>query len=88
MILGRVVGNVVASQKHTDFIGHKVLIIQPLDENKQEINTSFLALDAVQAGKGDIILAAREGNTARQILENDKAPFHSVVLAIVDAISK
>jgi hypothetical protein len=33
------------------------------------------------------VLAAREGNTARQILGKDDDPFHSVILAVVDEVT-
>jgi len=47
----------------------------------------FLAVDSVQAGVGDLVLAAREGNTARQILGRDEDPLHAVILGIVDAVT-
>ena len=46
----------------------------------------FLAIDSVQAGPGDLVLAAREGNTARQILGRDEDPLHAVILGIVDEV--
>jgi microcompartment protein CcmK/EutM len=86
MILCRVVGHAVSTVKHPSFEGHTVLIVQPVNERGEAINRSFLASDSVQAGVGDLVLAAREGNTARQILGSDSDPFHAVVLAIVDEV--
>ena len=43
-------------------------------------------MDSVQAGVGDLVLCAREGNTARQILGKDTDPLHSVILGIVDTV--
>ena len=87
MILCRVVGNAVATIKHPVYIGKTVLIVQPVrPDGKTPRLSSFLAIDSVQAGVGDLVLCAREGNTARQILGNDDDPLHSVVLAVVDAI--
>ena len=48
----------------------------------------FLAVDSVQAGPGDLVLAAREGNTARQILGNSSDPFHAVIVGIVDEVQE
>ena len=89
MILCRVLGNSVSTVKHPCYEGHKVLVVQPVSSaGESALGASFLAVDSVQAGIGDLVLCAREGNTARQILGNDEDPFHSVVLAIVDAIDR
>ena len=84
MILCRVKGNVVASAKHPSFEGHRVLIVQPLDEKGDDKGDSFLAQDSVQACAGDTVLVAREGNCARQVLGRDEDPFHAVIMGIVD----
>jgi microcompartment protein CcmK/EutM len=87
MILCRVKGNVVATIKQPCFTGHRILIVQPIDENRKDKGDSFLACDSVQAGPGDIVLVEREGNSARQILGTPNDPFHSVIVAIVDEIA-
>lgn len=87
MQLCRVKGNVVATMKQPCFTGHKIMIVQPIDENRQDKGDSFLACDSVQAGPGDIVLVQREGNTARQILGTPNDPFHSVIVGIVDEIA-
>ncbi len=84
MILCRVKGNVVASAKYPSFEGHRVLIVQPLDEKGDDKGDSFLAQDSVQACPGDTVLVAREGNCARQILGTADDPFHSIIMGIVD----
>ncbi len=64
-------------------------MVQPVcSDGESALGASFVALDSVQAGIGDLVLCAREGNTARQILGNDEDPFHSVVLAVVDMIER
>lgn len=89
MILGRVIGNAVSTVKHPCFEGKTVLIVQPVGlDGKTPQGPSFLSVDSVQAGPGDLVLAAREGNTARQILGSDNDPLHSVILGIVDALDK
>ena len=87
MILCRVLGNAVATVKEDCYIGKTVLVVQPVkSDGKTALGASFLSVDSVQAGIGDLVLCAREGNTARQILGRDSDPLHSVVLAIVDEI--
>ena len=87
MILCRVVGNAVSTVQHSVYDGRIVLVCQPVQpDGKSKIGGEFLAVDSVQAGVGDLVLASREGNTARQILGTDNCPFHSVILGIVDHI--
>jgi len=87
VILAKVKGTVTATLKHQSYIGKKVLVVQPIEHNSfNEKGGSFLAVDSVQAGVGDIVLVAREGSTARQVLGLDTDPFHSVILGIVDEV--
>ena len=87
MILAKVKGSVTATLKHPVYVGKKVLAVQAInDKTFKEKGESFLAVDSVQAGIGDIVLVAREGSTARQILGNDNDPFHSVIVGIVDEV--
>jgi ethanolamine utilization protein EutN len=86
MKLCRVMGNVVATVKHPTYVGHKLMIVQPLDEQRKEIGDSFLAVDLVQAGAGDTVLVMQEGNGVRQLLKVQKLPIRSVIVGIVDAV--
>ena len=56
--------------------------------NNIEEGHSFLSVDFVQAGAGDIVLVSQEGNAARQLFEDDSAPVHSVILGIIDTIEQ
>ena len=88
MILARVIGNSVSSVKHPSYQGPKVMVVQPVETDTHTAKgSSFLALESVHAGVGDLVVAAREGNTARQILKNSDAPFHAVIVGIVDEVS-
>lgn len=88
MILGRVIGNAVSTIMHPVYEGKTVLVVEPIDNHGKAIGTPFLSIDSVQAGEGDIVLASREGNTARQILGTKADPFHSVIHAIVDFVAE
>lgn len=87
MKLCRVTGNVVATVKHPAYRGHKLMIVQPVDEAGADVGTTFLAVDLVQAGPGDTVLVMQEGNGVRQILRVDKLPIRSVIVGVVDAVS-
>lgn len=88
MLICKVLGNVVATLKHPAYEGHKILVVQPLDIDSRPTGSSFLAVDFVQAGEGDTVLVAPEGNAARQMFGDDTAPVHSVITALVDEIDK
>ncbi len=88
MILCRVIGNAVSTVQHACYDGRKVMVVQPVTvDTRTPRATSFLAVDAVQAGPGDLVLAAREGNTARQILGDPDAPLHAVIVGVVDEVT-
>ena len=87
MILCRVVGNAVSSIQHPAYDGKAVMVVQPVKtDTHTPMKTEFLAVDAVQAGPGDLVLVAREGNTARQILRAGAEPLHSVIVGVVDTV--
>jgi ethanolamine utilization protein EutN len=88
MILGKIIGNVVSTQKLEVYIGYKILIVQPVDPDGQSHGRAFLAIDTVQAGSGDTVIVIDEGNSARQIIDDSMAPIRSVIAGIVDAVNK
>ena len=87
MKLARVIGNVVATCKVPSYTGHKLLIVQPVDEWGNDISESFLSMDIVDAGPGDVVLVEQEGNAARQLLGTMDDPFHSVIVGVVDRVN-
>ena len=86
MRLCRVLGTVVATAKHPTYHGHKLLVVQPLDEKGERAGSSFLAVDVVQAGVGDLVLVMSEGNGVRQILKQQILPIRSLIVGIVDQV--
>jgi microcompartment protein CcmK/EutM len=89
MILCKVLGPVVSTEKHPAFAGLKLLVVQPVDEEGAHVGKSFLAVDrAVQAGEGDTVLVLREGTGIRQLFGvplAGKLPIRSCIVGIVDA---
>lgn len=86
MILAKVLGPVVSTIKHEALRGRSLFVVQPLDKNKMPAGQTLLALDSVQAAVGDVVLINREGNSCRQILENELAPINSLIVGIVDRV--
>ncbi|MFV2071817.1 MAG: EutN/CcmL family microcompartment protein [Thermoanaerobaculales bacterium] len=85
MLLGRVVGTVVASRKEATLEGLKFLILKQLDVDGSETGGYRVAADAVGAGAGEVVLFAT-GSSARQTRVTDKRPCDAVIMAIVDTL--
>ena len=87
MVLAKVKGNIVSTQKNAYLKGHKLLIVHAIDlENNYIGEKDVVALDFVDAGIGDTVLLVQEGKAVQQILGHRKAPVHSIIVAIVDSI--
>jgi ethanolamine utilization protein EutN len=87
MRLCRVKGTVVSTVKQPCYEGRKLLVVQPVNEEGEEQGHSFLAVDRVQAGEGDLVLVNSEGNGARQLIPIEKLPIRSLILGIVDEVA-
>lgn len=86
MIIGKVTGTVVTTVSHPHYKNRRLLVVQPLMLPGAEPAGDFLALDNTQAGVGDTVLVNREGNGARQVLENPDGCIISVIVGIVDSL--
>ncbi len=87
MLIGRVVGTVVATHKEPSLDGLKFLLVQRTAPDG-ELNDSFVvAADAVGAGSGDLVLCAA-GSSARQTSVTKDRPIDSTVMAIVDLVEE
>ncbi len=64
-----------------------MLVVQPLTLPGDEIEGDFIALDNTNAGIGDTVLVNREGNGARQVLNNPDACVISLIVGIVDSVN-
>lgn len=88
MIFAKVVGNVVATQKNENLVGKKLMLILPLDTKGNPIGTEIVAVDAVGAGIGDLVIAIAEGRSAREVAKskNPLTPIDTVIAGIVDVM--
>lgn len=88
MKLCRVLGPVVSTAKHPTYVGRKLLVVQPVDDRGGDLGSSFLAVDDVQAGVGDLVLVMQEGNGVRQLLKmGSQVPIRSLIVGIVDQVT-
>jgi ethanolamine utilization protein EutN len=86
MLLARVIGTVVATIKSPGLEGVKLLVVQPLDRDRQPSGSPVVAADAVHmAGPGELVyvVAARE---AAQAMPEPFVPVDHAIVGIVDAV--
>ncbi len=86
MKLGRVIGNVVCSQKVESWEGIKLLLVQPLNERMEEAGDPLIACDTVQAGPDDIVFY-EGGREAALGLKNWFNPSDATIMGIVDSVT-
>lgn len=85
MTAARVVGTVTATMKHAHYEGKKLLVVKPVDIRGEVQGKSFIAVDAVQAGIGDLVLVIDEGGSAREMLEYPEGEtIRAVAAGIID----
>ena len=86
MFLARVTGVVVATIKHPHLAGRKLLLVTPEPTPGRPALPAVIAVDSVDAGVGDRVLVADEGNTAAQVLGLPRGPVRTIVVGVVDAV--
>lgn len=86
MYLARVSGTVVASQKEPSMEGSRLMLLERLDEAMKPKGDYVVAVDAVGAGEGEVVLFA-SGSSARQTRVTKDRPADAVIMAIVDSFT-
>ena len=86
MLIARVVGELVATQKHPSHEGRKLLLVQPLNLDGSNRGDAVVAMDAVDAGVGDQVLLATEGFSAMTAVGRPQSPIDMAVIAFIDHI--
>ena len=86
MILAKVIGQIVATQKEPSHEGKKLLLVQPLTIHEEPTGDPIVAVDSVDAGVGDRVLAVQEGFSAMTSVGHTDAPIDAAVIGIVDHV--
>jgi len=84
MQLARVIGTVVATVKNDSLEGRKLLVIQSLDAQLKAQGSPLVALDAIGAGVGELIVWCR-GKEASFPFRREDTPTDCTIIAIVDS---
>lgn len=87
MILGIVRGNLFSTIHHATCAGKKLMIVDHIHADGSPTGKYLIAMDSVGAGPGQRVLVLDEGNGARQVLNDAKAPVRSIIVGIIDEIS-
>jgi len=89
MILARVLGNVVATQKNSRYEDARIMLVQPINPDGAPRGASMLALDSVDAGEGDIVIVVQEGWSASTASTGEAgAAIDSAIIGVVDSIEQ
>jgi len=86
MYLARVLGAVVTPVQHPFLDRRTLLLVRRIEPDGRDAGPDRVAVDAAQAGAGDVVLVLEEGNSARQIFSDPQAPVRSVVVGFVDEV--
>lgn len=86
MLIARVVGEVVATQKHSSHEGCKLLLVQPLHLDGSDRGDAVVAMDAVDAGVGDRVLLVTEGYSAMTSVGRPHSPIDMAVVGFIDRV--
>ena len=86
MLIGRVVGTVVSTQKSGKLDSAKLLLVQVLSLEDEPRGAAILAIDSVGAGVGEKVLVVIEGRAAGEALGRKAAPVDAAIIGIVDHV--
>jgi microcompartment protein CcmK/EutM len=87
MQICRVIGTVVATQKHPRFDGAKLMLVQPLNVDETPRGTAVLAIDGVGAGVNEKVLVVMEGRAAGEAAGRKAAPLDAAIVGIIDTVT-
>lgn len=86
MLLARVTGTVVSTQKNRKLEGAKLLLVQPLTLEDTPRGAELLAIDGVGAGVHEKVLIVLEGRAAGEAIGRKAAPVDAAIVGIVDSV--
>lgn len=87
MLLAKVIGNVVATQKNQRYEGSRIMLCRQITPEGDDMDYTCLALDSVSAGEGDIVLIVQEGLSASTAATGKAgAAIDSAIVGVVDYI--
>jgi len=86
MLIARVIGEIVATQKHPSHQGCRILMVQPLNLDGSDRGDALVAMDSVGAGVGDRVLVTVDGYAAMTAVGRTQSPIDMAVIGCIDHI--
>ena len=87
MLIARVIGDATATIQHPSHEGQKLLLVQPIQlDLVTPRGDAVLAVDAVDAGPGDLVLLAIEGYCAMTAVDRPDSPIDAAVIGVIDRV--
>jgi ethanolamine utilization protein EutN len=87
MLIARVIGDIVATQKDPSHHARKILLVQPLNLDGSDRGEPVVALDAVDAGIGERVLLSAEGFCAMTAVGRPNSPIDTAVIGVIDEVA-
>lgn len=84
MLLARVVGNIVATQKHKSLQGQRLLLCQPETLEGKPLGAPLVAIDQLGAGLHQRVNLTSDGLTARSRVNDEHSPARYVIIGVLD----
>ena len=87
MLLARVIGNVVATQKNQRYEGTRAMLCRQITPEGADMDYTCIALDSVNAGEGDTVLIVQEGwGASTASTGRPGAAIDSAIVGVVDYV--
>ena len=87
MLFGRVRGTAVCSIKYADLKGMKLLVVQPVDKDLEDVGPMQVAVDVVMAGPGDLCVMVRSREASLALREHKFVPVDLALVGVVDELA-
>jgi ethanolamine utilization protein EutN len=85
MIIARILGTVVSSQKDERLLGKKLLIVRPINVDGSDTTGYVVAVDTVGAGFHERVLVV-EGTSARLAQGMKYTPEDAAIVGVIDTV--
>jgi microcompartment protein CcmK/EutM len=85
VLLGKIVGTVVATRKDPRLVSNKLLVVRPIDPHGKAEGNYLVAIDTVDAGVGETVLVV-SGSSARMASGLKDCPVDAAIVGIIDHI--
>lgn len=87
MLIARVIGNVVATQKNQRYEGTRVMLCRQITPEGEDMDYTCIALDSVNSGEGDIVIIVQEGwSASTAATSRPGAAIDSAIVGVIDYI--